>query len=87
MFIYARGGFLVRHALMGMEFEKVKDLVPLVEVNTTVAREHVCLIEQKHQTRQREDACHDQRIPFRVDSHTGIDTYRVWVCILSECFR
>ena len=47
MFLYARGGFVVQHAMMDMEFEKVKDLVPLVEVNTTVAREHVGLIERK----------------------------------------
>ena len=47
MFLYARGGFFVRHAMMDMEFEKVKDLVPLVEVNTTAAREHVGLKERK----------------------------------------
>ena len=47
MFLYARGGFIVRHALMDMEFEKIKDLLPLVEVNTTAAREHVGLIERK----------------------------------------
>ena len=29
-----------------MEFEKVKDLVPLAEVNTTAAREHVGLMER-----------------------------------------
>ena len=29
MLIYARGRFHVRHVLMDMEFEKVKDLVPL----------------------------------------------------------
>ena len=33
--------------MMDMEFEKVKDLVPLVEVNATVLREHVGLIERK----------------------------------------
>ena len=32
--------------MMDMKFEKVKDLVPLVEVNTTVARERVGLIER-----------------------------------------
>ena len=32
---------------MDMEFEKVKDLIPLVEVNTTAAWEHVGLIEEK----------------------------------------
>ena len=45
IFLYARGGFFVRHAMMDMEFEKVKDLVPLVKVNTAAAREHVGLIE------------------------------------------
>ena len=32
---------------MDREFEKVKDLIPLVEVNTAAAREHVAVIEQK----------------------------------------
>ena len=31
---------------MDMEIEKVKDFVPLVEVNTTAAREHVGLVER-----------------------------------------
>ena len=31
---------------MDMEFEKVKDLVPLVEVNAAAARKHVGLIER-----------------------------------------
>ena len=38
---YARGGFVVNLMLMNMEFEKVKDELPLVVVNTTAAREHV----------------------------------------------
>ena len=41
------GFFLVRHALMDREFEKVRDLVPLVEVNTTAAHKHVAAIERK----------------------------------------
>ena len=32
---------------MDMEFVKIKELVPLVEVNTTAVREHVAVIEQK----------------------------------------
>ena len=32
--------------MIDMEFEKVKDLVLLVEVNTTAAREHVGLVER-----------------------------------------
>ena len=47
IFLHARGVFVVRHAMMDMEFEKVKDLVPLVEVNTAAAREHLGLIERK----------------------------------------
>ena len=39
--LYARGGFLIRLVLMDTEFEKIKDKVGLVEVNTTAAREHV----------------------------------------------
>ena len=47
LYLYARGGFLVQHALMDMEFVKVKDLVPLVEVNTMATREHVAVIKRK----------------------------------------
>ena len=35
--------------MMDREFEPVKDLVPLVEINTTAAREHVGLIERRIQ--------------------------------------
>ena len=38
---YVRDGFVVNLMLMDMEFEKVKDKLPLVEVNTNAAREHV----------------------------------------------
>ena len=47
---YARGGFVVNLMLMDMEFEKVKDKLPLVEVNTTAAREHVPEIERRIRT-------------------------------------
>ena len=32
--------------MMDMEFEKVKDLVPLIEMNTAAAREHMGLLER-----------------------------------------
>ena len=44
---YARRVSIVRLCLMDREFKPVKDLVPLVEINTTAAREHVGLIEQR----------------------------------------
>ena len=44
--LYVYGVLLVRHTFMDMESEKVKDLVPLVEVNTMAAREHIGVIEK-----------------------------------------
>ena len=48
--LYARGGFRVKVVLMDNEFEKVRDLLSIVEVNTTAAREHVGEIEREHRT-------------------------------------
>ena len=42
---YARGSFVVNLMLMDTEFEKIKDMLPMVEFNTTAAREHVPEIE------------------------------------------
>ena len=38
---YERAGFKVRTILMDGEFEKVRDLMPCIECNTMVAKEHV----------------------------------------------
>lgn len=45
--VYRRGGFIVRHVLMDMEFEPLVDQVDAVIVNTTAAREHVGDIERQ----------------------------------------
>ena len=45
--LYARGGFVNGLALMDVEFEKVKEKVFLLEVNTTAAQEHVADIERQ----------------------------------------
>jgi hypothetical protein len=37
----------VQVALMDMEFEKMKDVLPNITINTTAAREHVGGIERK----------------------------------------
>ena len=50
VYAYARGRFVVNLALMDVEFEKIKDELPLVEVNTTAAREHVPDIEPRIKT-------------------------------------
>jgi hypothetical protein len=48
--VYARAGFITRTILMDGKFEKVKDLVPQLECNTTAAKEHVSKAERGIQT-------------------------------------
>jgi hypothetical protein len=43
--MYARGGFMVSTILMANEFEKLRPLVPGLNINTTAAKEHVPEIE------------------------------------------
>ncbi len=39
--IYGTARFVVQVAMMDMEFEKLRDMLPNVTLNTTAAREHV----------------------------------------------
>ncbi len=48
--VYPCAGFNVRTILMDGEFEKIKDLMPLVVCNTTAAKEHVSKAEQTIRT-------------------------------------
>jgi hypothetical protein len=48
--VYERAGFRVRTILMDGEFEKVRDLIPRVECNTTVAKKHVSEAERAIRT-------------------------------------
>ena len=45
--VYYRAGIKVRYVLMDGEFEKVKNELPNVVVNTTAAKEHVAEAERK----------------------------------------
>jgi hypothetical protein len=45
--IYATAGFVIQTALMDMEFEKLRTMMPHMALNTTVACEHVGEVEQK----------------------------------------
>ena len=45
--IYGTAGFVVQTAMMDMEFEKLKTLMPHVALNTTAAQEHIGEIERK----------------------------------------
>ena len=46
LMVYARGGFFVNLALMDKEFDKIKYIIPFLEVNITAARENVGKIER-----------------------------------------
>ncbi len=48
--VYQWAGFLVRTVLMDGEFKKIQDLMPRLECNTTVAKEHVSKAEHTIQT-------------------------------------
>jgi len=48
--VYRRAGFIVRTILMDGEFEKIKDVLPTVECNTTAAKEHVSEAERTIRT-------------------------------------
>ena len=58
IFLHARGGFVVRHAMMDIEFEKMKDLFPLVEVNTASMGTHGA-DRASNTTPERENQGHD----------------------------
>jgi len=45
--LYARGGFQVGTVLMDNEFEKLHNLVPILDINTMAAKEHVPEVERK----------------------------------------
>ena len=47
MDLYARRGFQVGTVLMDNEFEKLRNLVPILAINTTAAKEHVPEVERK----------------------------------------
>ena len=44
--MYAQAGFTIRTILMDGEFEKIEDLVPRLECNTTTMKEHMSEAEQ-----------------------------------------
>ena len=45
--LYEQGGFQVKVVLMDKEFDKIRDAVDHLEINTTAAREHVAEIERQ----------------------------------------
>ena len=62
--LYDRGGFTVNLCLMDMEFEKIKDLVGFLEVNTTAARELVGDVERQIHLIKERTRCVTTGLPF-----------------------
>ena len=48
--LYSQGGFHVQTVLMDMEFDKIKDLIPMINVNISATNEHVVEVEQRNRT-------------------------------------
>ena len=64
--MYERNGFVVNAILMDLEFESVKEVCPLVEINTVAAREHVGEIERMIRTVKDGTRCVSAPMPFEV---------------------
>ena len=62
--MYARGGFVVKTCYMDKEFDKMKELVGLVEVNTAAAREHVAGIERRIRVVKERTRCDTSLLTF-----------------------
>jgi hypothetical protein len=72
--VYERAGFTVRTILMDRKFEKVRDLIPRIECNTTVAKEHVSKAERTIRTIKEQTWGLLATLPFQhIPRHTKIE--------------
>ena len=65
---------------MDMELVKVKDLVPLVEMNTTAAREHMGVIENKIRHMKEKVRATIRKYPFKWTS-VMVLIHTVYFCV------
>ena len=69
---------------MEMEFVKIKELVPLMEVNTTATREHVAMIEQKIRHVKQRVRETTREYPIQMDTGHCVRTYHLFLCLLAK---
>ena len=62
--VYAKGEFIIRLALMNKEFDKIQELVGLLERNTTAALEHVGKIERETRLNKERTRCITTGFPY-----------------------
>ena len=82
--VYYRAGIKVRYVLMDGEFEKVKEHLPEIVCNTTVAKEHVVEAERERDTRrQGEGARHCQHVAVYFHSQASENRADLFYCALA----
>ena len=64
--LYARGGYTVDLIMTDQEFEKLKEKLGLIEVNTTAAREHVGEIKRSNRTVQERSRAICSLLPYSI---------------------
>jgi hypothetical protein len=63
--MYSRGGFQVGTVLMDNEFESLRNLIPILSINTTAAKEHVPEIERRIRTIKERGRAILNTLPFK----------------------
>ena len=84
--LYAQGGFKVCTILMDQEFDKVTNLLPNVEVNTAVAREHISEIERMHRTIKEYARRTRAMLPFAHLPKPIVINLIYWTCLWLNAF-
>ena len=82
MQLYAQGGLIIRVILVDMEFERVKDELGLVDVNTTAAREHVAEIEGGIRLLKEHSRCFIKSLPFQYSPKQIVIHMVYFVCMM-----
>ena len=84
--LYAEGGFTVCTILMDQEFDNVTDLLPNVEVNTTVACEHIAEIKRMHRTIKEHARGTRAMLPFAHLPKPIVINLIYWTCLWLNAF-
>jgi len=89
--IYATSGFIIQTAMMDMEFEKLKTMMPHVALNTTAAQEHIGEIEQMIRVIKERARGTFNTLPYKKLPQIGQSLWDQWeICreaISSCCLR
>ena len=87
LLLYARGGYIVKLALMDKDFDSVKYHLPFLEVNTTAAREHVAEIDRELQQVKERVRCTPSEFTFQFIP-TMVLIYTVYnMCLWMNVFQ